>query len=86
MISTLLASGLLDDLGVNFRVLGTQVVIFIITFIVLSRVLFGRVLDHMKRREEEIRRSTETIERDRQEVERMTAEYQASVVKVVRAA
>ena len=86
MSALLLASGLLDDLGLNFKVLGTQVVIFVTTFLVLSRLLFGRVLDFMKKREEEIKYSMEAIERDRKDVERMTAEYQASLAKIDREA
>ena len=83
MISTLLASGnLLDDLGINGVVWATQVVIFVITFLVLSRLLFGRALGHMQQREEEIRKAHEAIQRDRAEVERMTKEYEAHLAKV----
>jgi len=82
MISALLASGLLDDLGINLKVLVTQVVIFSITFLLLSRVLFGKALDFMKKREEEVRASHEAITRDRAEVARLTKEYEAHIGKV----
>lgn len=83
MISTLLASGgLLDDLGINFMVVATQVVIFVTTFLLLAKILFGRALGHMQQREDEIRRSHESIRRDRDEIERMTKEYEAHLAKI----
>jgi len=80
----LLASGggLLDQLGVNLVVVATQVVIFVITFILLARILFGRALGHMQQREEEIRKAQASISHDRAEVERMTKEYEAHLAKV----
>ena len=83
MISALLASGgLLQDLGINPVVLATQVVVFVITFLLLSRILFGRALGHMQQREEEIQKAHGAIQHDRAEVERMTKEYEAHLVKV----
>lgn len=83
MISTLLASGdILQDLGINPIVLATQVVIFVITFLLLSRILFGRSLANMQQREEEVRKAEEAIKRDRAEVERMTKDYEAHLAKV----
>ena len=83
MISTLLASGgLLHDLGINGVVLATQVVIFVITFLLLSKILFGRALGHMQQREEEIQKAHDGIRHDRAEVERMTKEYEAHLAKV----
>ena len=32
--------GILDDLGINLKVWGVQVVVFVVTFLVLSRLLF----------------------------------------------
>lgn len=86
MTSALLAAGLLDDLGINLRVLATQVVIFLITFLALSRILFGRTLGFMKKREEEVQASHEAIERDRAEVARLAREYEAHLAKVEREA
>jgi F0F1-type ATP synthase membrane subunit b/b' len=74
--------GLLETLGINLWVLGTQVVIFATTFLLLSRILFGRALGHLRQREEEIRKAHEAIQRDRAEVERMTQEYKAQLAKV----
>lgn len=83
MISALLASGgLLQDLGINPVVVATQVVVFVITFLLLSRILFGRALGFMQQREGEIRKSHDAIRHDRAEVERMTKEYEAHLAKV----
>ena len=83
MIPALLASGgLLQDLGINPVVLATQVVIFVITFVLLSRILFGRALGHMRQREEEIQKAHDAIRHDRAEVERLTKEYGAHLAKV----
>ena len=82
MISTLLASGLLDDLGINFKVVAVQVVIFVVTFVLLSRILFGRALGHMQQREQEIKKAHDAIRKDRADVERMTKEYEAHIAKV----
>jgi F-type H+-transporting ATPase subunit b len=83
MAYVLLASGgLLHDLGINGVVLATQVVIFVITFVLLAKILFGRTLEHLHRREEEIRKAHEAIEHSRAEVERMTKEYEAHLAKV----
>lgn len=82
MTSSLLASGLIDDLGINFKVVATQVVIFVTTFVLLSRILFGRALGHMQQREQEVQKAHDAIKHDRAEVERMTREYQAHLAKV----
>jgi len=83
MISTLLASGgLLDDLGINGKVVATQVVIFVTTFLLLARILFGRALGHMQQREAEIKKAHDAIRHDLAEIERMTKEYEAHLAKV----
>jgi F-type H+-transporting ATPase subunit b len=84
MSPLLLASGggLLDDLGINLVVVATQVVIFVITFLLLGRILFGRALGHLQQREAEIKKAHDAIRHDRAEVERMTKEYEAQLAKV----
>ena len=84
MSPLLLASGggLLDDLGVNLVVVATQVVIFVITFLLLGRILFGRALGHLQQREAEIKKAHDAIQHDRAELERMTKEYEAQLAKV----
>ena len=42
---------LLVDLGINWKILAIQVVIFVTTFLLLSKLLFGRVLSHLQQRE-----------------------------------
>lgn len=82
-METFLASGgLLEDLGINPRVLGTQVVIFIATFLILARLLFGRVLSHVTRREEEVLKAREAIERDRAEVARLAKDFEARIARI----
>src|SRR5262245_60798388 len=84
MTVTLLASGggLLHDLGINGVVVATQVVIFVTTFLLLGRILFGRALGHMQQREAEIKKAHEAIRHDLGEIERMTKEYEAHLAKV----
>jgi F-type H+-transporting ATPase subunit b len=83
MLASLLASGgLLEGLGINLKVLVTQVVIFTVTFLLLSRILFGRALGFMRQREEEVKGAHDAIQRDRAEVARLTKEYEAHLAKV----
>ena len=84
MSPLLLASGggLLHDLGINGVVVATQVVIFVITFLLLGRILFGRALGHLQQREAEIKKAHDAILHDRAEIERMTKEYEAHLAKV----
>lgn len=81
-VSLLASGGILEGLGVNLRVFATQVVIFSVTFLLLSRILFGRVLGFMKKREEELTSSNEAIVNDREEVARLTGEYETHIAKV----
>jgi F-type H+-transporting ATPase subunit b len=82
METFLASSGLLEDLGINLRVLGTQVVIFVATFIILARILFSRVLVHVTRREEEIRKAREAGERARAEAERLAKDYEDRLARI----
>src|SRR5688572_11266544 len=81
-METLLASGgILEDMGINLKVWATQVVIFVITFLILSRLLFGRVMANVTRREDEIRKAQESVAHDRSEVARMMKEYEGHLAK-----
>jgi len=82
MISLLAAGGLLEQLGINPVVLATQVVVFVITFLLLSRILFGRALTQLQQREDEIQKGRDAVQRDLAEVERMLKEYEAAIAKV----
>jgi F-type H+-transporting ATPase subunit b len=77
---------LLETLAINPWVVGTQVVIFTTTFLVLSRILFARIVSGMTDREAEMKRSHEAIGRDRAEVARMTKEIEAHLAQVEREA
>jgi F-type H+-transporting ATPase subunit b len=74
--------GILDELGINPKVLLVQVAIFVTTFILLSRFLFARVLSFMKQREEEQASAAEKIRHNQAEVERLQKEYEAAIAKV----
>jgi len=74
--------GLLANLGINLKVLAVQVAIFVATFAVLSRVLFGRTVSFLQQREEEVRKSREAVERDRAEAARLTKDYEARLAQV----
>ncbi len=77
-----LLADLLQDLGLNLRVLAVQVVIFVTTFLLLSRILFGRVVRHMLQREEEIRASHAAIEASRAKVTALAKDYEARIAKI----
>ena len=82
MSGLLLADGILQDLGIHLPVLLVQAVIFIVTFGVLRRLLFGRIMKFMTDREAEVARALEGIRRDRTELEKLTAEYEAHIARI----
>lgn len=67
---------LLAPLGLNFKLLFIQLVGFLILFWLLKKFLFGRVMDMIQRRGDEIRSAYEENERTRDEVKQLQAEYQ----------
>lgn len=79
---TFLLADILQDLGLNLKVLAVQVVIFVTTFLVLSRVLFGRVVRHILHREEEVKASHASIESDRAKVVALSKDYEARIAKI----
>jgi len=82
MSCLLLAGGLLDELGINPKILGVQAFIFIVTFVVLRRLLFARMLGFMTSREAEIDKSVQAIRHDRAELERFTKEYELHIARI----
>jgi len=76
------APDILENLGINPLVLAVQAFIFIVTFTVLRRLLFGRMLKFMTDREAEVDRSQEAIRRDRAELERFTKEYELNIARI----
>lgn len=81
-MTTWLAAGILDDLGINLKVWGVQVLIFLATFLVLSRVLFGRVVSHLVRREKDIGDREAKLREDRAEIERLAKAYEKHIAGV----
>lgn len=73
---------ILLDLGINFRVVGVMIVIFAITFVVLKRLLFQRVLRFMEEREGTLRRQTEEIRHSRETLEGMKRQYEEHIAKI----
>lgn len=78
--------GLLTDLGINLPVLLVQAVIFSITFLALSRILFSTVLSRMQDREKELQTAHDAVMKDRAEIARLAKEYDAKLEKVDREA
>jgi len=76
------APDILENLGINPLVLAVQAFIFIVTFTVLRRLLFVRMLKFMTDREAEVDRSQEAIRRDRAELERFTKEYELNIARI----
>ncbi len=82
MNSLLLAGGILEDLGIHLPVLAVQAVIFLVTFAVLRRLLFERMMRFMTSREAEVDQALAAIRADRTELERLTAEYEAHIARI----
>lgn len=79
----LLAAGsIADTLGIQPVVVLSQIIGFVLLFLVLKKFLFGRVVEHMEKRKEEIRSTFEQIERSKAEVARLTAEYQEKLAGI----
>jgi F-type H+-transporting ATPase subunit b len=82
MSSLLLDSNILSDLGINGMVLGVQACIFIVTFAILRRLLFARMLGFMTSREAEMEKSVQAIRHDRAELEKVAKEYEAHIARI----
>ncbi len=82
MALLLAEGGLLEGLGINPLVVAIQAVIFITTFLVLSQLLFKRVLVFMQTREKEQADAAERVKKDREELARVTHEYEERIAKV----
>jgi F-type H+-transporting ATPase subunit b len=73
---------LLKDLGVNLWVVGIQVVVFVTTFLLLSRLLFGRVLAHLQQREHDQAALAERIRKSQEDAAKAAKEYEAKIAAV----
>ncbi len=67
---------LLAPLGLNFKLLFIQLFGFLILFWLLKKFLFGRVMEMVQKRGDEIRSAYEENERTRDEVKSLQSEYQ----------
>jgi len=67
---------LLAPLGLNFKLVFIQLVGFILLYLLLKKFLFGRVMEMIQNRGDEIRNSYEENEQIRSEVENLKAEYE----------
>jgi|SRR5688572_2645899 len=83
MTALLLAEGgILADLGINPKVVLVQIIIFVVTFILLRKILFLPVMKFMTEREGEAERAAEKIRADRAEAERLLKEYEAQLARI----
>lgn len=73
---------LLDQLGINLKVLVVQIVAFILLFWILKKFLFGRIVGHLQSRSDEIKNTFAKIEADKTEIERLTKEYQDKLANI----
>ncbi len=67
---------LLAPLGLNFKLVGIQLFGFIILFFLLKKFLWGRVLDMIQQRGDEIRKAYEENEKTRDTANELKAEYE----------
>lgn len=67
---------LLAPLGLNFKLVGIQLFGFIILFFLLKKFLWGRVLDMIQQRGDEIRKAYEENEKTRDAANELKAEYE----------
>jgi F-type H+-transporting ATPase subunit b len=67
---------LITALKINFKVLFTQFVGFMILFLLLKKFLFGRVMDLIQTRTDEIRGAFDANEKTREEVASLKLQYE----------
>lgn len=67
---------LIESLGINAKLLIIQGVGFLVLLFVLKKYLFGRILDAIKARTDEVKETYDKSEKDREEAEKCKIEYQ----------
>ncbi len=72
---------LLKPLGLNFQLLFVQLVGFLLLLWLLKKFLFGRVMEMIQKRGDEIRSAYEENERTREEVKSLQTEYQQKLTE-----
>lgn len=73
---------LLKKLEINPAVVAVQAVVFFTLFLIMSRLFFGRLLEHLRRREEETREALDRIAERQKEVEALKAEYEKKLKQI----
>jgi len=77
---------LLAPLGLNFKLLFIQLVGFLLLYWLLKKFLFGRVVEMIQKRGNEIRNAYDENEKTRDEVNELKAEYEKKVQEALREA
>ena len=67
---------LLEQLGLNFKLLFIQIIGFLLLYWILKKFLFGRVMEMIQKRGDEIRGSYENNERTREELQELKQTYE----------
>ena len=70
---------LLAPLGLNFKLLFIQIVGFLLLYWLLKRFLFGRVMDMIRKRGDEIRKAYEENEKTRSDVQLLKSDYETKL-------
>jgi F0F1-type ATP synthase membrane subunit b/b' len=73
---------LLDNLGLNLKIVAVQAGIFLALFFVLNGLLFGRTFAFMKEREEESKRIEASTASRRAEIGALGTDYDARMTQV----
>ncbi len=71
---------LLEQLGLNFKLVFIQLVGFLILYVLLKKFLFGRVMEMIQKRGDEIKGAYEKNENIRGEVQALKAEYEQKLL------
>jgi F-type H+-transporting ATPase subunit b len=72
---------LLEQLGLNFKLVFIQLVGFILLYILLKKFLFGRVMEMIQKRGDDIRSAYEKNEETRDEVKSLKTEYEQKLLE-----
>ena len=67
---------LLNQLGLNFKLVFIQIIGFVLLFLLLKKFLFGRIMEMIQKRGEEIQGAYDENEKVRDEVIALKAEYE----------
>ena len=77
-----IVTDLLDALAINLPVVGFQILVFVVLFLILRKLLFGRTQEFIRAREAEIEESRRQIEAERNEIDKLMEQYRQQIAKV----